>query len=384
MLSLLPISAFYAILGGLVATTLLHELGHGCVLAHHGGMPRRLGVMLFYLMPAFYCDVSDGWRLSRREQRVGVALAGVVTQSAVAGAAALAAAMTPPGDPRVCLLVFSVTCYFYGLVNLIPFVKLDGYIALMSYLDVPHLRAKATADAQRAIRRLIAGTHERRELSGRWWAVPYGLCCLILPPVLVVGALSMWETTLLSLGRFGAALCLLLLAYVAYYAFRGATRFVYRVRRLTHSRRRLVFSSLVLVVGAVTLLSVATLPYEVRGGYIITSSRAELALPPGADVKAVVPGRTVSLQLAGLALRQTVGDATVAGGGMVAQVPISAFVPVRSSDNVTVSARVYPLAAVRGKGLPRSGPAIVHAGSRHLGSWLVERYVSPLLRALRA
>lgn len=25
--------------------------------------PSRMGVMLFYLLPAFFCDVSDGWRL---------------------------------------------------------------------------------------------------------------------------------------------------------------------------------------------------------------------------------------------------------------------------------------------------------------------------------
>ncbi|MGK5632969.1 daptide biosynthesis intramembrane metalloprotease, partial [Streptomyces sp. URMC 123] len=41
----------------------LHEFGHAAMLVAHGGRPRRFGVMLFYLLPALFCDVSDGWRL---------------------------------------------------------------------------------------------------------------------------------------------------------------------------------------------------------------------------------------------------------------------------------------------------------------------------------
>ncbi|MFX5693168.1 hypothetical protein ABTE17_21040, partial [Acinetobacter baumannii] len=43
----------------LVAATLLHEAAHGVTLAHGGGQPRRAGVMLLYLGPAFFVDVTD-------------------------------------------------------------------------------------------------------------------------------------------------------------------------------------------------------------------------------------------------------------------------------------------------------------------------------------
>ena len=345
MLSPLPIAAVYCILGMWLATTFLHELGHACLLVRHGGSPRRLGMMLFYLMPAFFCDVSDAWRLGRREQRVGVALAGIVTQSAVAGTGGLAATLTPSGDTRSCLLVFAVIAYLYGVMNLLPFVKLDGYIALMSYLDIPNLRTKAMADAQRTIRQLIAGTRERHELRDHWWAVPYGLGCLSLPPVLLVVALSAWQTMLVSTGRLGALMCLLLFLYVTYYAFRSVLGFVHQVRRLAHSASGLALSALVVAVGTVTVLSVVRLPYNVGGGYTVVSGRAELALSAGADTGAVVTGQTVSLVAAGVALHETVGDATVAGDGAALA---RAIVDVRSGAGVRRDGAGQGVPAVRG------------------------------------
>ena len=53
----------------LTVTCLFHEMAHGIVLASAGGRPRRLGIMLFYLIPAFFCDVSDSFRLARRSHR---------------------------------------------------------------------------------------------------------------------------------------------------------------------------------------------------------------------------------------------------------------------------------------------------------------------------
>ena len=60
---------------------------------------------------------------------------------------------------------------------------------------------------------------------------------------------------------------------------------------------------------------------------------------------------------------------------------LSVFVPVRSSG-VTMPAQLYPLADVEGNDLRATGAAVVHEGSRPLGSWLVGRYVSPVLRSL--
>ena len=38
------------------------------------------------------------------------------------------------------LILFASGAFLGGLLNLIPFVKFDGYLALMSHVDVPRLR----------------------------------------------------------------------------------------------------------------------------------------------------------------------------------------------------------------------------------------------------
>jgi putative peptide zinc metalloprotease protein len=153
-----------ALLALLVVTycgTMLHELSHGLVLSHYGGRPSRMGFMLFYLTPAFFCDVSDGWRLPRNRQRVRVALAGIATQTVIAGLAGVGSVVVAVagGNPAVrdFLLLLTVTNYVSGLFNTIPFVKLDGYLALMSHLDISHLRDRSITDARRLVARLLFG-----------------------------------------------------------------------------------------------------------------------------------------------------------------------------------------------------------------------------------
>ncbi|MCR2185631.1 hypothetical protein NSX52_24025, partial [Salmonella enterica] len=72
----MPLTGLLILIAVLSLATLLHEAAHGLTLARFGGSPRRAGFMLFYLTPAFFVDVTDGWRLPKRSQRVAIALAG--------------------------------------------------------------------------------------------------------------------------------------------------------------------------------------------------------------------------------------------------------------------------------------------------------------------
>lgn len=151
-------------LGFLIAMT-LHEFAHGVALVHYGGRPSRMGFMLFYLMPAFFCDVSDAWRLPHRRQRVRIALAGAGMQTLIGSAAGLVALAMPlwtdATATRYALLVIAVANLLAGVLNLIPLVKLDGYIALMSHVDEPHLRQRSLVDARRLIARVLFGGTSR-------------------------------------------------------------------------------------------------------------------------------------------------------------------------------------------------------------------------------
>ena len=137
-------------------TTVVHELAHAWTLKHYGGRPGRMGVMLFYLAPAFFCDVSDAWRLPHRRQRVKVALAGIVVQLGLGGLAGLAALRVTEPDRHAFLVLYAVGNLAAGLLNALPFVKLDGYIALMSHLDHPNLRIHAIDTVRASLVRFLS------------------------------------------------------------------------------------------------------------------------------------------------------------------------------------------------------------------------------------
>lgn len=118
----------------------LYEFAHGLVLAGFGGNPNSVGVMLFYFTPAFYCDISDGWRLRNNNRRVAVALAGIIFQLGVAGISCIIALFPISNEVSKGLLLFATLNYVSCIVNALPFIKLDGYLALMTHLDRPFLR----------------------------------------------------------------------------------------------------------------------------------------------------------------------------------------------------------------------------------------------------
>ncbi|MDR3107331.1 MAG: hypothetical protein LBU05_03930, partial [Bifidobacteriaceae bacterium] len=142
----------FALVGfALLVLVAIHELAHGTVLSAAGGRPRRLGFMLYYLTPGFFCDVSDSWRLGRRT-RIDVALAGVASQCQVGALAALPLLLGAPGaSALVWLMVFNLAC---AATNLLPLLKLDGYLALMAAVGIPNLRSRAMGAWRDTLRRL--------------------------------------------------------------------------------------------------------------------------------------------------------------------------------------------------------------------------------------
>ncbi|WP_329196456.1 MULTISPECIES: daptide biosynthesis intramembrane metalloprotease [unclassified Streptomyces] len=374
----LPLSAYFAVLIGVLATTAVHEVGHGAVLTYHGGRPSRMGVMLFYMSPAFFCDVSDGWRLSRKEQRVQVALAGIATQTVIAGAAALTALFLAPSDLRDAVVVFAVATYTSGVVNLLPFVKLDGYIALMSHLDVPHLRDHAMTDARRFLAKILFGGRYTRELPGRPWAVAFGLACMAFPLYVIAGALTLWSDLLQRLGAVGTSTVLMAVCYLVYRLGLGFTRLAGEGRTAGASRWRTAAAAVLLTAAAGAALAFVKLPYTVAAGYVAQDrGRLELVLPSTADLSAVREGATVRFYRAGVMTREQTGTATVAALHHAdTKAPLSAFLPVASTA-LELPVVSYPLTVGQAPA-DRAGAAQLDLGRLPLGEWLYTKYVTPL------
>ncbi|MFE7898300.1 daptide biosynthesis intramembrane metalloprotease [Streptomyces sp. NPDC057424] len=383
------LSMLMVVLAAVSVTTVAHELGHACLLAHYGGRPGRLGVMFFYLSPAMFCDVSDAWRLNHR-QRAHVAMAGIFVQLGASGAAACASGLAGDGPPGDMLLLFSLVNAAAAVINLVPFVKLDGYIALMSYLDHPNLRADALRSLRERFTTLLTGSPGserpegsagrggrggRRDGEGAWlpW---FGAACLVTPVLLVVRGLGQWLDALLSLGYFGLTLSTSIAGLLAVVVGKAVLGLVRSLRGTRPRPLRVLGLTLVIaaVVFGVSRIHVTTTQI---GAYRVTGdAQVVLTVPTGPDGRDVRAGDRVELVEAGLVLRRPLGEATVVAALRgESTVPLTGLVPV-DADQVKVPGRWYTL---RVQNLPeaREGSVRLHPRSVSLPRWAYERFVLP-------
>ena len=369
-------AAFSGVLIALLIGVSIHELGHAAVLIRYGGRPSRIGVMLFYLMPAFFCDVSDAWRLPDRRQRVYTALAGPAVQTSLAAASAMAAWPLADGTAKTCLLFFAVSSYATALLNLTPFIKLDGYIALMSHVDVPYLRDRSMADARRWIARLLFGGTYTRELPTRW-TILYGLACLAFPLYLLSIALNTWLGTFQRVGWFGLLLASCGLSYAAWIVIRGMLRLSAEVAEAGVRRSRVVAVCVLLAAAAAAALF---LPVRgtVEAAYVTDASgNTRLVLPHGDAADRLRPGQLVTLKTNGLVLNKAVATARVGQAPVRSlRVPVSVYFPVDTGDTVGLDSAAFPLDLDRTPA-PAAGIAEVEVGQVPLWRSLQRTYLLP-------
>jgi putative peptide zinc metalloprotease protein len=106
-------------------------------------------LMVFYIMPAFYCNVSDIHRMGRKRERLWVIGAGIYWQLLVSASAALLWLLATPftGLADFAFLVF-LGGTFNVLINCNPLIKLDGYYALSQLLGVQNLQSLSSRYVQ--------------------------------------------------------------------------------------------------------------------------------------------------------------------------------------------------------------------------------------------
>lgn len=139
---LLDILQFFVILCIVGA---IHEFCHGYACKIYGGEVHDIGFALFYFTPAFYCDTSDSYMFANRFQRLWVTVAGIYVELIICSiATALWVASYP--DTLLHQIAYK-TMLFCGIsavfFNLNPLIKVDGYYALSSLLQMPDLREGA-------------------------------------------------------------------------------------------------------------------------------------------------------------------------------------------------------------------------------------------------
>lgn len=148
-----PLAAILAAVVITWAIVFLHECAHGLTCRHFGGRVTEIGVMWRFPMLAPYCKVDDVVLFTPR-RRVATAFAGVfVSMLALVPFAAIWIWGPPAGvlhDLAGTILLFGTAA---AAINLVPFLRLDGYYMLSHALNLVDLRA----DSYRFWGRLLRG-----------------------------------------------------------------------------------------------------------------------------------------------------------------------------------------------------------------------------------
>lgn len=136
----------YFVIGGLIllVSSFLHELAHGFVCKHFGGRVRAIGIGVYFLRPAFYCDITDAYMFSKRSQRILTHSAGLLMNLLLVSLALLLLPFVTHSfwAMEVVALLFLISG-IYSLFNLNPLMQLDGYYVLMDMLGMENMRMKA-------------------------------------------------------------------------------------------------------------------------------------------------------------------------------------------------------------------------------------------------
>ena len=167
-----------AILALVVISAGWHEFGHAAGCAYGGARPGAMGAGLYLAYPAFYTDVTDSYRLSRRG-RLRTDLAGVYFNALFILITAALYALTG-FEP---LLLVIVVQHIEAAHQLLPVLRLDGYYVLADATGVPDLFSRIKPILASALPWKKADARVR-ELKG-WVRVVVTVWVILVVPLLL-------------------------------------------------------------------------------------------------------------------------------------------------------------------------------------------------------
>lgn len=135
---LFPWIAFFIVL---FAT---HELAHGLACKRFGGSVQEIGIGWRYLSPFPYCKLDDVVLFQNRWHRVYTAFAGVFINLLTLLPFSVLWLFVPPHGALSLFSAYAVVSInFFSLINLLPFLELDGYLMINYALNMADLRKDA-------------------------------------------------------------------------------------------------------------------------------------------------------------------------------------------------------------------------------------------------
>ncbi|MGF6205723.1 biotin/lipoyl-binding protein [Pseudomonas frederiksbergensis] len=137
---------------------LCHEFGHAFMAKRAGCRVQSMGVAFMVMLPMFYTDVSDAWRVNDRRARLLIGAGGVMAELLLASVALLAWSFLPDGPGRTAAFMLASATWITTLViNLNPFMRFDGYFLLSDFWEVDNLQGRAFALCRWRLREALFG-----------------------------------------------------------------------------------------------------------------------------------------------------------------------------------------------------------------------------------
>jgi putative peptide zinc metalloprotease protein len=128
---------FLPLFVAVVASAALHEIGHAAACRYGGGNPGKMGCGLYLAWPAFYTDVTDAYRLSKRA-RLRTDLGGIYLNVVII-VATVGAYFATHFEPLLLLVLIE---HLEIVHQLLPIIRLDGYYIVADLTGVPDLFAR--------------------------------------------------------------------------------------------------------------------------------------------------------------------------------------------------------------------------------------------------
>jgi putative peptide zinc metalloprotease protein len=169
----------------------LHESGHALTVKRHGRTVLKGGFLLYYGSPVFFIDTTDIWMAPKRA-RVATSLAGGASTLILGGLLMGLAALFPAFPLNPVMFQAMAVGYVAVILNLSPFMELDGYYILMDWLNTPLLRKRSLSFAGRELPRKLR-EHTPFSHEERLFAI-YGLLAAAYTVGFVWLGVYLWRT----------------------------------------------------------------------------------------------------------------------------------------------------------------------------------------------
>ncbi len=267
----------------------IHEFAHAYAVKIYGGDVHDIGIALLYFTPAFYCDTTDSVLFESKWHRLWVTTAGIYVEAFMCSVAVVVWVVSYP-DTLLHEIAFK-TMLFTGVstvfFNINPLIKIDGYYALSSIVEIPDLREESF--------RYIGAVFQKRVLHLPVEVPPASRRKRRIYWIFGTAALA-WVTVIM---RFIGGLfynlynhmfpnwAVVLLILTMYRLFRNRVRLVTRTAHLFYlDKKELLMSPrvrTVLVAAAAVLALLAFLPWSRR------TLRAPATLSPIVSVRLEAP-----------------------------------------------------------------------------------------------